>query len=336
MKFATSINSLLLLASTASACLYKRAETKGPQWSYGGVTGPLQWHHLDPSFEKCASGTNQSPIDIEIGASTTKEIANIQMKYPKKGDFEIFNNGHTLELTPLEYGETPDYTKSNYTTVLEGDEFKLMQFHFHTPSEHRLNGMSYPLEVHFVHVCPETKKNAVVGIFFDIAYGPSNDFCQKLAPVPTRFTSGGISDVKEKDQSAELKGLPLKKIQEHLAAHPAYHYSGSLTTPPCSEEIKWYVSKEPLKLDVGEFLRFKEIMKFNSRFTQNNPGEPNLLAAGAACPSAPVTSTPEPVTSESPFSITAMVEEVIEDIKDTKDIPTENGSDSDSDDEEDY
>lgn len=68
-----------------------------------------------------------------------------------------------------------------------------------------------------------------------------------------------------------------RRLQEHLKANKAYNYAGSLTTPPCTEEIKWYVSATPLKVSVGEYLAFKEILKFNSRYTQNAPGSPNLL-----------------------------------------------------------
>lgn len=209
MKFATTINTILLLASAASACIYKRAEddAAAARWGYTGADGPLHWHTLDAANSKCASGTNQSPINV---VPELLKPADACFEYPNAGDFTVLNNGHTIQLTPLEYGAaTPDYSQSAYKATLDGTDFSLMQFHFHTPSEHVLNGVSYPLEIHFVHTAPETGALAVVGIFFDIVSGAGEEFTCKLAPRMSRHTARGIYAVSEANQTSEIKKLPL-------------------------------------------------------------------------------------------------------------------------------
>lgn len=213
MKSATSINALLLLASFTSACLYTKRDADGatPEWGYTGLKGPFNWHALSPDFILCATGTNQSPINIDAGIQQLP--SGVRFNYPKKGDFELINNSNTIQITPLEYGPDFDLAKSQYTALLGGQTFRLQQFHFHTPSEHRLNDESYPLEAHFVHTCPETGKIAVVGVFFDITYKISGegDFIKKLVPnaISKHFIGKGVYDVKEKGTSAEVKNLPL-------------------------------------------------------------------------------------------------------------------------------
>lgn len=208
MKLATSISSLALLASAVSGCIYKRS-AGAPEWTYsGGTTGPLVWHTL-PGYEKCGTGSNQSPINILPSALTS--LPSVSLEYPAKGDFEAYNNGHTIELTPLEYADPPVYAKSPYSAFLGNNTYKLAQFHFHTPSEHQLDGVSYPMEVHFVHTCPETGSLAVVGLFIDVDYHSAQGMFERLAPpVTKRILGGGIRDVGEKDQKTEIKSVPLR------------------------------------------------------------------------------------------------------------------------------
>lgn len=208
MKLATSISSLALLASAVSGCVYKRSGGAA-EWTYsGGSTGPLVWHTL-PGYEKCGTGSNQSPINIL--PSTLTSLPGVSLQYPENGDFEAHNLGNTIQLTPLEYADPPVYEESPYSASLGNNTFKLAQFHFHTPSEHQLEGVSYPMEVHFVHTCPETGALAVVGLFVDVDYESAHGMFEKLAPPPTkRISGGGIREIKEKDQKTEIKSLPLR------------------------------------------------------------------------------------------------------------------------------
>lgn len=125
-------------ASLGSACVYKR-DAASANWSYTGETGPLLWHRLNDTNSACAAGKDQSPINV----NTDVVRGNVTLEYPEVGEFLVENNGHTIELTPTD--------PSKYVAKIEGREYELLQFHFHTPSEHRLNNEYFPLEVHFVH-----------------------------------------------------------------------------------------------------------------------------------------------------------------------------------------
>ena len=159
----TSILFFSIFSTLASACLYPRAETGGyePTFSYNGDTGPLAWHY-SPNNTVCGTGKYQSPINI----SPDKYMNNVtlagklKLEYPDfSGDVDVTNAAHTIIFTPKDLDK--------YTAVLEGKKYKLLQFHFHTPSEHRFQDESFPLEVHFVHKSDDGGL-AVVGIFFNL------------------------------------------------------------------------------------------------------------------------------------------------------------------------
>jgi carbonic anhydrase len=136
----SSISLVLLFAtSLTSACIYSRSESQ--DWGYTGALGPVMWHTLSSDNSACATGKHQSPINLNSAISL---IEGSCFDFPDKADIKIFNNGHTIEGTAI--GE--DY---QFISELGGEEYVLKQFHFHTPSEHTLNGKGYPLEVHFVH-----------------------------------------------------------------------------------------------------------------------------------------------------------------------------------------
>lgn len=126
---------LLAFSFTASGCLYKRAEVP---YTYTGETGHILWHSLTPSYSKCATGKEQSPVDV---TSQFPYAQNTTLLYPSAAEFQMENNGHTIQVTP----------KKDLFAMLSGRKFKLLQFHFHVPSEHRLDNEFFPMEVHFVH-----------------------------------------------------------------------------------------------------------------------------------------------------------------------------------------
>jgi carbonic anhydrase len=134
---------LLTFSLTASGCLYKRANVP---FTYTGETGHIVWHGLSPTYSTCATGKQQSPIDV---TSQLPCAQNTTLLYPPAARFEMENNGHTILLTP----------KEELLAVLNGRRSRLLQFHFHVPSEHRLDNEVFPMEVHFVHedvdsLCP--------------------------------------------------------------------------------------------------------------------------------------------------------------------------------------
>ncbi|PUU79700.1 alpha carbonic anhydrase [Tuber borchii] len=267
--------SVSLPSTLVSACLYKRDDPTLPPYTYTGETGPLLWHNLTADgknfpYSKCATGKQQSPIDI---TDTVPLAKNTTTTFPSSGQFTIENNGHTIEVTPRK--------PNDYKSILGGQEYKLSQFHFHASSEHRLRDETFPLEVHFVHTkIGDDKKLAVIGVFFDLVdTGAGDMLLQSIYPKLDSLPGPGPHKREEKrGDSFEVQTHSINNIVDnsHIRSYP-----GSLTTPPCSEDVSWYVVEEPLAITVKQFNKMKEIMKFNSRFTQNdysNPPKENLLA----------------------------------------------------------
>jgi len=198
-------------------------------WSYEGESGPENWGKLDPKYVMCGIGRNQSPVDLSRFVEA--ELAPLKMQY-KTSASEIVNNGHTLQV---------NYTPGS-TLVVDGIEFELKQFHFHAPSENTLNGKSFPLEGHLVHA-DKNGNLAVVAVMF--AEGKENPLLAKLwQSIPA----------KKGEQNALPAGLNVKALLPTLHSH--YAFNGSLTTPPCSEGVRWLVIKQPATASKAQVERF--------------------------------------------------------------------------------
>lgn len=210
-----------------------------PHWSYQGDTGPAAWGNLDPSFATCASGEAQSPIDILPQRARPPEVFFVYQPTPGA----VVDNGHTLQV---------DLERGSYA-VVDGERFDLVQFHVHTPSEHTIAGDVYPLEVHLVH------KNAagalaVVGVLF--AEGEASP---ALAPVWKAAPRGaGKNKLKKKLDPGAL--LPREQ--------GAYRYDGSLTTPPCTEGVRWIVLRRTRTEDPARIAAVRDRFGGNARPVQ--------------------------------------------------------------------
>ncbi|KAH8726808.1 alpha carbonic anhydrase [Phaeosphaeriaceae sp. PMI808] len=260
----------LLLASTASAtCLHgltmfqKRAEAEGgvkvKDFGYGPLDGPFNWATLAAENEACKAGSNQSPINIDnsVKVAAEKPVLNI----PKQ-EVEFENLGTTIEVIV------------NGTTQMLGSEFRLVQFHMHTPSEHHVNGEYHPLEVHMVHqgVADETKL-AVVALMFQVAEGESASIIKSLSSSIEKIATPGT-------KTAIAGGIDFTDVTAKIASSDVLEYSGSLTTPPCAEGVNFMIVKDPLNISVADFNAIKKVVKFNSRFIQNSLGVANMLEVG--------------------------------------------------------
>ena len=233
-------------------------------WSYQGAEGPSHWGNLADAFGTCTFGTSQSPIDIP--GSIAPHATDIQFHYQPSA-LNILNNGHTLQV---------NYAPGSYI-VLEGQQYQLLQFHFHTPSEHEIGSQSFPMEGHLVHKNSHDEL-AVVGVF--IEEGHANPFFQNLVPnLPHQ------ANVEEAVHGTSIN------IQEMLPANTSvYTYSGSLTTPPCSENVKWNVMSDPIQVSAQQIAAFASIMGHNNRPLQALHGRavsgqfssgPELISASA-------------------------------------------------------
>ena len=214
----------------------------GPHWSYAGETGPEYWAKLNPEWKQCASGRQQSPINL-VGAFE-HGAPPLQLAY-KPGSVSIVNNGHTVQANLKDAGGVDLY----------GKRYNLVQLHFHTPSEELVNGRAADMVVHLVHKSDDGKL-LVVGVLLN--KGKDN---LVLKPV---------FDNLPKDESAEKSISSARLDAGKLVASNAayYHFEGSLTTPPCTEGVQWFVMKEPATVSPKQFAAFAAIFPFNARPVQ--------------------------------------------------------------------
>ena len=215
-------------------------------WSYEGEGAPEHWAKLDPKNKLCASGQRQSPIDIRDGIKVDLEA--IQFDY-RPGRFKIVDNGHTVQVEPLAPGQI----------TLGGKSYKLLQFHFHKPSEEKVNGKSFAMVAHLVHKADDGQL-AVVAVLMD--RGVENPFIQTLwnhMPLDKNLP------VEHPQASVDINNL--------LPSSRAYYtYMGSLTTPPCSEGVLWLVMKQPVQVSHEQIDIFSRLYPHNARPIQPTAG----------------------------------------------------------------
>jgi carbonic anhydrase len=215
-----------------------RAQTFG----YFGDIGPAHWGDLSPDWKTCSSGERQSPVDFRH--VTPRD--NFSIDYgPTRG--AIFNNGHTVEV------ETERIEGDN-TLTLKGVVYKLVQFHFHTASEHRVQGRGFDMELHLVHQSDDGA-NAVIGVF--LKRGPTSGALASIfASLP--------DDLNVKHELEQ----PFNPARFLPSSRTHYRYGGSLTTPPCTEGVQWLVLTEPATVSDEDMAQFAERIHFNARFVQ--------------------------------------------------------------------
>ena len=239
---ATCALSLACVMSSAQAAGKKGQVEKG-QWTYSGKTGPQKWGELEKDFAECKLGQAQSPIDIPDANARKGDFPTLLMQY-KPTAARVIDNGHTIQV---------NVDPGNAFTV--GDKrYELLQFHFHKPSEEKINGKAYDMVAHLVHKGADGKL-AVIAVLLN--QGKDNP---ALKPV---FAS--LPKDKEKE-------MPLKDPINLVALLPDdtgyYSFPGSLTTPPCSESVTWFVLKKPSTISADSLAKFGKMYPMNARPTQ--------------------------------------------------------------------
>ena len=223
----------------AAAALGLAGRACAQEFQYSGDEGPAHWSELDPAWAACASTAEtarQSPIDIDK-IRGDKSLGPLQLvSYPTTID--IFNNGHTIE---------QHYEDTGSLIVLNGTQYELQQFHFHTLSEHAVHGEHGVMEMHAVFT--ESTEYVVVGMLFEIG-SHVNPFIQKFIDAGLPVKSG---DTRETGDPINL-GDALTDTKSY------YTYNGSLTTPPCSETVTWIVLTKPARLTQDQFEAFQKIL----------------------------------------------------------------------------
>jgi carbonic anhydrase len=213
-------------------------------WSYEGEGGPQSWGKLKPEFNVCAIGKRQSPINIEESATLRGPAEPIQFEYTPS-TASVVNNGHTIQV---------DVAGDNSITV-RGTNYKLLQFHFHHPSEERVNFRSFSMVAHLVHRNPEGQL-AVVAVLLDP--GEANALINK---VWTYMPLDSGDRVRMPPGLLNLNEL-LPKDQRY------YQFIGSLTTPPCTEGVLWMVLKQPVAISRDQLRLFSQLFPNNARPVQ--------------------------------------------------------------------
>ena len=230
----------------------KTVSTKGldahgaaAHWGYDGPAGPQTWGGLKPEFALCANGQRQSPIDIRGGLSVDLEPVKFDYQSTR---FGVIDNGHTVQVN----------VSAGNSIEVNGKRFELKQFHFHRPSEERIDGRQFEMSVHLVHK-DEQGKLAVVAVLLD--KGPPQPAVQKVwNNLPL-----------EKNEEAQAR-ISLD-VNEILPADRRYFtYMGSLTTPPCSEGVQWVVMRQPVTMTAEQIELFARIYPMNARPVQQASG----------------------------------------------------------------
>ncbi len=222
------------------------AQTEG-HWSYSGDTGPQAWSRLSKDFNVCAIGKRQSPINIEEASTLQGPAEPLQFNYqPSNGT--VVNNGHTIQVDLAGEAGANDLT-------VRGSRYKLLQFHFHTPSEEQVNGQGFAMVAHLVHK-NEANQLAVVAVLLEP--GAANSLIHQ---VWTYMPLDSGDRVSMPTGLIEMNAL-LPKDQRY------YQFMGSLTTPPCTEGVLWMVMKQATPISKEQIKLFTQIFPNNARPVQ--------------------------------------------------------------------
>ena len=214
-------------------------------WAYAGAGGPEQWGQLKPEFSTCANGSRQSPIDIRSGVKV--DLEPIQIDYRPSG-FSVVDNGHTIQVN-IEGGNSIE---------VQGRRYDLLQFHFHRPSEERIDGRQFDMVAHLVHKDPEGRL-AVIAVLLD--RGSAHPLVQ---------TVWNNLPLEKGTEMRVRSGLDMNHL---LPADRRYYtYMGSLTTPPCSEGVLWMVMQQPVPIATDQVNVFSRLYPMNARPIQSASG----------------------------------------------------------------
>ena len=238
-----------LFFGVATMAVAQTAPPAGAPWDYLGKRGELAWGKLDPAYKACSQGHEQSPIDIR-GAKLNKALQPIEFHY-MTGPVTLENTGHTVvvQVQPGSY------------IVAGGVRYDLVQFHFHHPGEEAVKGKLTDMDIHLVHKSADGKTAVVAIRLTESLTTPPNAVLAQLWPsLPMK-----VGDTEKVTDSVNPGGL--------LPADRGYWtYMGSLTAPPCTEGVRWFVFEQEMTLSRGQLRAFATLYKINSRPLQDTHG----------------------------------------------------------------
>jgi carbonic anhydrase len=219
-------------------------------WDYEGSNGPSAWGQLEPGFALCANGKRQSPINIEDDSTLQGPAEALAFNYAPS-NATVVNNGHTIQVD----------VQGDNNLVVRGSRYRLLQFHFHTPSEEQINGKRAAMVAHLVHRNDEGQLAVVAVLLEPGTANPMIDKVWTYMPLDT------------KDRVRMPAGM--LNLNELLPADQRYYqFMGSLTTPPCSESVLWMVLKSPMQISRAQLKLFTQLYPMNARPVQAVNGRP--------------------------------------------------------------
>ncbi|UNI25073.1 hypothetical protein JDV02_010778 [Purpureocillium takamizusanense] len=279
---------LCLTGQVSASCAYGTILEPRPEggavkvntFGYSGEKGPASWVNLDPTKNAlCAHGSKQSPIDMSPGSFAVIRGRNLSLSIPDRaaGGTDFENLGTTVEVVVAAGGG------GNMT--FEHVPYTLQQFHFHLPSEHLDNGTSMAMEMHMVWQGPAAGQIAVIANFIDINDDDNDNDDDDVDEDTTAGNAsttkntalldevlGSVDKIARPGTKTETGALKMSELVEVLSAGSFQTYEGSLTTPPCTEGVRWLVSTQKLAIKPGTFKMARSVIGFNARFLQNNVG----------------------------------------------------------------
>ena len=213
-------------------------------WSYSGPTGPAKWNTLEKGFAQCKLGQVQSPIDIPDEKARKGDLSPLLFNY-KPSPLKIIDNGHTIQV---------NYAPGSVLSW-EGKRYELVQFHFHKPGEEKIDGKGHEMDAHLVHQGPNGK---LVVLAIQLDAGKENRLIRALWDnLP-----------KEKGKENVVEAVKINALDLLPDNKGYYLYAGSLTTPPCSEDVTWFVLKTPVQVSPDQLARFARFYPMNARPVQ--------------------------------------------------------------------
>jgi carbonic anhydrase len=232
----------LALALIALAFVTAEAGETTRHWAYSGPNGPANWG------ETCAGGKSQSPIDIGTASATHQKVAPLAFRY-RPTALHIIDNGHSIQV---------DVDKGS-TLAAGAARFSLVQFHFHKPSEEAIDGRRSAMVLHLVHRSAEGEL-AVVAVL--LREGAANSLVSTL----------WRNFPKHKAHEESPTGVTINPSRLLPTERSYFSYVGSLTTPPCTEGVRWFVLKSPVSLSTAEIGTFANLYPANARPLQRVNG----------------------------------------------------------------
>ena len=209
-------------------------------WSYQGETGPEHWAEFEKDSD--CGGNYQSPINIiNTDAEVDNTLKGLDTHYATNTKIhEVVSNGHSIQY---------NFESGNYLNY-KGDRYNLKQIHFHEASEHTIDGIRYPMVIHMVHV---SNKNQFVVLAVMVKEGENS--------APFKFLENYLPLVKGQTKPINAS-FDLNKILPKDKGY--FNYVGSLTTPPCTEGVNWFVFKSPITISSGQVKELQKIMPLNN------------------------------------------------------------------------